>query len=42
MKRMLKPLLVGLISVAAGSAAADKITFYQDDNYRGRQFTAEQ
>lgn len=41
MKRMLKALLVGLISVAAGSAAADKITFYQYDNYRGRQFTAE-
>ena len=41
MKRMLKPLLVGLISVAAGSAAADKITLYQDDNYRGRQLTAE-
>ena len=42
MKTMLKPLLVGLISVAAGSAAADRITFYSDDNYGGRQFTADQ
>jgi len=42
MKTMLKPLLVGLISMAAGSAAADRITFYSDDNYGGRQFTADQ
>ena len=33
MKRMLKPLLLGIISVAAGSAAADRITFYPDDNF---------
>jgi hypothetical protein len=39
---MLKPLLLGVIWVAAGSAAADRITFYSDDNYAGRQFTADQ
>jgi hypothetical protein len=42
MKRVLKPLIVGIILAAAGSAAADSITFYQDDNYRGRSFTADQ
>lgn len=42
MKRMLLPLLFGFVSAAAGSAAADRITFYEDDNYGGRQFTAEQ
>jgi beta/gamma crystallin len=42
MKRMLPPLLFGIVSAAAGSAAADSITFYQDDNYRGRNFTADQ
>ncbi|MET0681859.1 MAG: beta/gamma crystallin-related protein [Casimicrobiaceae bacterium] len=42
MKRMLKPLLLGIISVAAGSAAADRITFYADDNFAGRQFSADQ
>lgn len=42
MKRMLKPLLLALITVAAGSAAADRITFYTDDNFGGRQFTADQ
>jgi len=36
MKRILKPLLLGVISVAAGSAAADRITFYTDDNFTGR------
>ncbi len=41
MKRILTPLLFGIVSLAAGSAVADKITFYQDDNYRGREFTAE-
>jgi Beta/Gamma crystallin len=41
MKRILTPLLIGIISAAAGSAAADSITFYQDDNYRGGQFTAD-
>jgi hypothetical protein len=30
-----------MISVAAGSAAADGITFYEGDNYGGRQFTAD-
>jgi hypothetical protein len=42
MKRALKPLLIAMALTAAGSAAADSITFYQDDNYRGRQFTADQ
>jgi len=42
MKRILTPLLIGgIIAVAAGSAAAASITFYQDDNYGGRQFTAD-
>jgi hypothetical protein len=34
--------LIAIALTAAGSAAADSITFYQDDNYRGRQFTADQ
>ncbi len=42
MKRVLVPLLFGFVSAAAGSAAADRITFYEDDNYGGRQFTADQ
>ena len=42
MKRALKPLLIAIAMATAGSAAADSITFYQDDNYRGRQFTADQ
>jgi hypothetical protein len=41
MKRILTPLLLGIFSVAAGSAVADSITFYQDDNFGGRQFTAD-
>lgn len=45
MKTLLKPLatplVIGILSVAAGSALADSITFYQEDNYRGRQFTAD-
>jgi hypothetical protein len=41
MKRILTPLLIGIFSVAAGSAMADKITFYEGDNYGGRQFTAD-
>ena len=41
MKRILTPILVGILSVAAGSALADKITFYEGDNYRGHQFTAD-
>ncbi len=42
MKRALKPLLIAIALAAAGSAAADSITFYQDDNFRGRQFSADQ
>ena len=42
MKKLLTPLMMGIIVAAAGSAAADSITFYQDDNYRGRNFTADQ
>lgn len=41
MKPILTPLLLGILSASAGHAAADSITFYQDDNYRGRQFTAD-
>jgi len=41
MKRILTPVLMAIVSAAAASAAADSITFYQDDNYRGRQFTAD-
>lgn len=41
MKRVLRPLLMGIGLAAAFSAAADSITFYQDDNYRGRQFTTD-
>jgi hypothetical protein len=41
MKRILKPLLIGIGLSAAGMAAADSITFYTDDNYRGRQFTSD-
>lgn len=32
---------MGIGLAAAFSAAADSITFYQDDNYRGRQFTTD-
>jgi hypothetical protein len=39
---MLKPLLLGLITAAGGAAAADRITFYSDDNFGGRQFSADQ
>jgi hypothetical protein len=35
------PVLLGIILMAAVSAAADSITFYEGDNYRGRQFTAD-
>jgi hypothetical protein len=38
---MLKPVLLGVISLAAASASADRITFYENDNYGGRQFTAD-
>jgi hypothetical protein len=41
MKQILKPLLLGIGLTAAGMAAADSITFYTDDNYRGRQFTSD-
>ena len=41
MKTILTPLLFGLVSAAAGSAAADSITLYQDDNFGGRQFTSD-
>jgi beta/gamma crystallin len=41
MKRILAPLMVGMSLAAAGSAAAESITFYEHDNYRGRQFTAD-
>jgi hypothetical protein len=41
MKRLLTPLMIGILSATAGSAAADSITFYQDDNYAGRQFTTD-
>jgi hypothetical protein len=42
MKRALTPLLIAIALTAAGSAAADSITFYQNDNFRGRQITADQ
>jgi hypothetical protein len=42
MKKLLGPLLVGgIFAAAAGSAVADSITFYEHDNYGGRQFTAD-
>lgn len=41
MRHDLKPLMIGLLMAAAGSAAADSITLYQDDQFRGRQFTAD-
>lgn len=41
MRFEMKPLLFGVLMATAGSAVADSITFYQDDNYQGRQFTAD-
>jgi hypothetical protein len=41
MKRARKYLLMGMLLVAGGVAAADSITLYHQDNYRGRQFTAD-
>jgi hypothetical protein len=41
MNRILHPLLAGVLALAAGAATADSITFYQDDNFRGRHFTAD-
>ncbi len=40
-KPLATPLAIGILSFAAGSALADSITFYQDDNFRGAQFTAD-
>ncbi|MDE2004551.1 MAG: beta/gamma crystallin family protein [Betaproteobacteria bacterium] len=45
MKKLSKPLAtslaIGILSLAAGSVLADSVTFYQEDNYRGNQFTAD-
>jgi hypothetical protein len=41
MKRKLVPMLVASLFLAAGTAAAASITFYQDDNYRGRNFSVD-
>jgi hypothetical protein len=41
MKRILTPLLAATLLVTAATAAADKITFYEGDNYGGRPFTAD-
>jgi hypothetical protein len=41
MQRTLKYLVAGIFSAAAATAAADSITFYQNDNFGGRQFTAD-
>jgi hypothetical protein len=41
MKRILAPLLAGTLAAAAVPALADSITFYQDDQFRGRSFTAD-
>jgi hypothetical protein len=42
MKRVLRPLFLGgIVAIAAGAAIADSITFYESDNYGGRQFTAD-
>src|SRR6185436_18351792 len=41
MKRILAPLLTGMLAAAAGPAFADSITFYQEDNFRGRSITTE-
>ena len=41
MTKIANGLLTGILLVAAGSAAADSITFYQDDNFRGRSITTE-
>jgi len=40
MKRILATAMTGLAVLAAGTAAASSITFYQDDNYRGAHMTA--
>jgi hypothetical protein len=41
MNRALNPLLATILALYAGTAAADSITFYQDDHFRGRQFTTD-
>ena len=41
MKSIVKPLFAAVLAVAAGSALADRITFYTDDNFGGRQFTVD-
>jgi hypothetical protein len=41
MKTLLGSALLAIAAVAAGAAAADSITFYQDSNFRGRQFSAD-
>ena len=41
MRHDLRPLLAALLLSAAANAAANSITFYQDDHFRGRQFTAD-
>jgi len=41
MKRITLPLLIGLGAATAVPAMAERITFYQDDNFRGRSFSAE-
>jgi len=41
MKRILKPLLLGVIAVAAGNAAADRITLYTGDNFAGREYSTD-
>ena len=40
-KPLATPVVIAILSLAAGSALADGITFYQDDNFRGAQFTAD-
>ncbi|HSQ80716.1 MAG TPA: beta/gamma crystallin-related protein [Casimicrobiaceae bacterium] len=40
-KPLVTPLVIGIVSFAAGSAVADSITFYEEGNYRGRQVTAD-
>lgn len=41
MKLRLNALVGSLLTLAACSAAADSITFYQNDNFRGQQITAD-
>ena len=41
MNGVLNPLLAGILALYAGTSSADSITFYQDDNFRGRQFTTD-